>query len=95
MSPFPPLRYAARANQDGLLPVVLVMSSQISRVIIDRYRRDGLLITTGVTGDDPAVSSFALVERLFGFDLMDFFSRHHEAIRLEVHGVIKTLLTAS
>lgn len=88
------IRYAARANQDGLLPVVLVMSNQISKTIIDRYRRDGLLVTTGILDPDPCVSSFALVQHLFGFDLLDFFERYQKVISQEVASVVETLLTA-
>jgi len=88
------IRFAARANQDGLLPVVMVMSNQISKTIIDRYRRDGLLVTTGVVQDDPCISSFALTQNLFDFDLLDFFKQHQEAIQQEIHSVVQTLLTA-
>lgn len=88
------IRFAARANQDGLLPVVMVMSNQISKTIIDRYRRDGLLVTTGVIEDDPCISSFALTQTLFDFDLLNFFTKHQELIRQEIHSVVQALLTA-
>lgn len=88
------IRFAARANQDGLLPVVMVMSNQISKAIIDRYRRDGLLVTTGVVQDDPCISSFALTQNLFDFDLLHFFSQNQKVIQNEIHSVVQTLLTA-
>jgi len=88
------LRYASRANQDQLLPVVFVMSEQIGLPIIERYRREGLLVTTGLLADDPCRSSFALSQHLFKFDLLAFFKGNQKVITAEIHSVVDTLLSA-
>ncbi len=87
------LRFAARAYQDGLLPVVLVMSDQIGDAIVERYRRDGLLVTTGVTGNDPLLSSFALINDLFEFDLLEFLESNQKVIQDQLHSSIGALLS--
>lgn len=62
--------------------------------IIERYRREGLLVTTGMASGDSNLSSFALCQDLFNFDLVAFFRRHQEEIQQEIHAVVERLLSA-
>lgn len=86
------LRYGIRAYQDGLLPIVAVMSSQVSVPVMRRYAGDGMLVLKGVLGDDPTVSTFAFFKEIVGFDLAAFFERNSAKIKKEVQDVVEYLL---
>lgn len=88
------LRFGLRAYQAGLLPVVAVLSSQVSETVIQRYRSDGMLVMTGIRSDDTSVSTFAFFREIVGFDLEEFFKTHSSAIQTVVHGLISDLLSS-
>jgi hypothetical protein len=87
------LRFGLHAYAAGLLPVVLVMSGQVSEPVIRRYRADGMLVLTGVVGSDPFRSTFAFFEQVVGYDLRAFFERNSEQLRREITLVVRKLLT--
>lgn len=87
------LRFGIRAYQAQLLPVVMVMSGQVSAVVIRRYRADGMLVLTGVRNDDVYVSTFAFFEHVIGYDLAAFFERNKSTLRREIASVVRQLLT--
>lgn len=87
------LRFGMRAYQAGLLPILVVMSTQVSEPVIRRYRTDGMLVLTGSLADDPTTSTFAFFQQVVGFDLAGFLQRNSSQLRKEIHGIVQTLLT--
>lgn len=89
------LRFGARSYQIGHVPVVMVLSSQVSETVINRYRDAGMLVLTGVRSDDPTVSTFAFFKEVVGYGLEDFFIRMSPRIKEVVHSLIEQLLSAT
>lgn len=88
------LRFGARSYQIGHIPVVAVLSSQVSETVINRYRDSGMLVLTGVHSDDPTVSTFAFFKNVVGYSLEDFFQRNSPQIKTVIHSLIEKLLSA-
>ncbi len=88
------LRFGMRAYQEDLLPVVLVLSSQVSAPVISRYRADGMLVLTGVLGRGSLWSSFDFFREVVDYDLQGFFSRNSKALKAEVTRLVQILLQA-
>lgn len=86
------LRFGMRSYQVNLLPVVCVFSSQVSQPVIKRYRADGMLVLTGVSSNDPCLSTFAFVKDVLDYDLVQFFERNSDEIQKAVRSVVSTLL---
>lgn len=87
------LRFGARAYQVGHLPVVAVLSSQVSEAVIGRYRDSGMLVMTGVHSSDPTLSTFAFFKEVVGYDLEQFFVRSSPKIKAVIHALIEQLLS--
>ena len=87
------LRFGARAYQVGHLPVVAVLSSQVSETVIGRYRDSGMLVMTGVHSSDPTLSTFAFFKEVVGYDLEQFFVRSSPKIKAVIHALIEQLLS--
>jgi len=88
------LRFGINAYRASLLPVFAIFSAQVSEPVVRRYRSDGMLVLTGVTSDNPTVSTFAFVEQILGYDLLGFFARNRDQVREEIQEIVSTLLTA-
>jgi len=88
------LRFGARSYQIGHIPVVAVLSSQVSETVINRYKDAGMLVLTGVHSDDPTVSTFAFFKEVVGYGLEDFFVRTSPRIKEVIHALIRKLLSA-
>jgi len=86
------LRFGINAYRSGLLPVFAIFSTQVSSPVLRRYRSDGMLVLTGVVGQDPTTSTFAFLDQVIGFDLVAFFQRNRDSIRREVNRVAELLL---
>ena len=87
------LRFGLAAYDAGYLPVVLVISNQVSGVVVERYRHNKLLVLTGHRGDDDTKSTFAFFENVVGYSLVGFFERNAPAIRREVGDILLGLLS--
>lgn len=87
------LRFGARAYQFGHIPVVAVLSSQVSDVVVGRYRDAGMLVLTGLHSDDATLSTFAFFRQVVGYNLEDFFRRVSPAVKSVVHSLISKLLS--
>lgn len=88
------LRFGMRAYQESLLPVVAIMSSQVSLPVVNRYRTDGMLVLTGVLNGDETVSTYSFFRNVVGYDLAALFERNSETLANEVNKVVKALLSA-
>lgn len=86
------LRFGAKSYQIGHVPVVAVLSSQVSETVIGRYRDAGMLVLTGLRSDDPTVSTFAFFKEVIGYSLEDFFKRTSPRIQEVIHSLIGKLL---
>lgn len=89
------LRFGLASYDEKYLPVILVISTQVSSVVIERYRQNKLLVLTGSGSDDDTKSTYAFFENVVGYSLSDFFERNKALIRGEVTGVLEALLTPS
>ena len=87
------LRFGARSYQYGHVPIVAVLSSQVSETVIARYRDAGMLVLTGTQSDDPTVSTFAFFKDVIGYQLEDFFMRSSGRIKSIIHSLIEKLLS--
>lgn len=87
------LRFALRAYGETLLPVMMVVSSQVNQMVQRRYHAANLLVLVGTLSHDPFISTFAFFEQVLGYDLAGFFQRHSDSIRTEVQGILVSLLS--
>ncbi|MCB9433684.1 MAG: hypothetical protein H6668_17065 [Ardenticatenaceae bacterium] len=87
------LRFGIRAYQANLLPVFVIMSSQMSEPVISRYRSDGMLVLTGVHHVDPTISTFAFFDQVVGYNLAEFFTRNRFLIQDEIKKIVEKLLS--
>lgn len=87
------LRFGVKSYQNGHIPVVAVLSSQVSEMVIGRYRDAGMLVLTGVRSEDPTVSTFAFFREVIGYGLEDFFVRSSPRIKEVIHSLIGKLLS--
>lgn len=88
------LRFGLAAYDEAYLPVILVISTQVSSVVIERYRQNKLLVLTGTLSDDDTRSTYAFFEKVVGYSLSDFFERNAPPIRSEVTTILEALLSA-
>ena len=87
------LRFLANAYQNGHLPVIAILSSQVSETVIERYKRNGMLVLTGNKSNKATDSTFAFFKDVIGFDLEAFFERVSPKIKEEVHSLVNKLLS--
>lgn len=87
------LRFGIRSYQIGHVPVVAVLSSQVSETVIARYQGAGMLVLTGTPSQDPLVSTFAFFRNVVGYNLDDFFKRSSSTVKNVIHGLIEKLLS--
>jgi hypothetical protein len=87
------LRYGVKAYQAGYIPVLAVISSQVSDPVIQRYRSDGMLVLTGRLSDDSSISTFAFLNEVACYDLPSFFERNKDVIQQCVGTVLEKLLS--
>ena len=88
------LRSAIRASNSNLLPIVMVISTQINSTVQRRYQSSGLRILIGSVSGDSTISTFAFFREVIGYDLAAFFTRNQLALKTEVQGIVGSLLTA-
>lgn len=86
------LRFGARSYQIGHVPVVAVLSSQVSETVIARYQGAGMLVLTGTPSPDPTASTFAFFREVIGYNLDDFFRRSSPVVKSVIHDLIGKLL---
>jgi hypothetical protein len=89
------LRFGAKAYQVNHIPVIAVLSSQVSETVIQRYKNAGMLVITGTRSPDSTISTFSFFKDIIGFDLENFFRDNSTAIKEVIHGLIRNLLTAN
>lgn len=85
---------AAAAYTQAYLPCVVMLSSQIDKDILLRYRAEKWSIITGVMDAETTVltSTYDFVKEVIGYDLAAFFERNQEILKNEVDTILKNLL---
>ena len=87
------LRFGTRAYNENYLPVLTIVSKQISTPVSRRYRSAQLLVLMGTPHDDDTVSTFQFYSTVVNYDLADFFSRNSPILRKEFTEVLRVLLS--
>lgn len=87
------LAFGLASYDAGYLPVILVISTQVSSIVIERYRQNKLLVLTGTLESDDTRSTYAFFETVVGYSLHEFFDRNATQIRSEVTGILEQLLS--
>ena len=85
------LRFGMRArSDDALLPVIVIVSTQVNNNVFHRYRDQRLHMMLGVLKGDN--STFDFFSNVIGYDLADFFQRNSTSIRKRFETIIQQLL---
>ena len=85
---------SANAYANLYLPVLTLLSRQISDVLMLRYSRERWLLLTGITEGDSTDSTYVFFRDVVGYDVAGFFERNSTRIRMELESILKTLLQA-
>lgn len=88
------LRSAVRAYSEDLLPIVMVVSSQINSTVLRRYRSSHINILVGAWQGSATTNTFTFFSEVVGFDLRGFFERNQQALRSQVESIVGALLAA-
>lgn len=83
---------AATAYSQGYLPVLVVLSTQIDKDIVERYEHAKWLILQGQLSDSPLNSTYAFAKEIIGYDLASFFQRNSPALRATIADILQILL---
>ena len=86
------LRYGTRAYNDEYLPLIAIVSTQVSDPVCRRYRNAQILVLLGKTAADDD-STFAFFRDVVGYDLAGFFARNSGALRAEFEAILQKLLS--
>jgi hypothetical protein len=89
------LTFGSAANSDDFLPVVAIVSKQVSETVIRRYRAGKMLVLLGTLDEHDTQSTFAFMREVVGYDLAAFFKRNSSRSRREVTKILKGLLSPS
>jgi hypothetical protein len=89
------LANASHANAERYLPVILLLSDQISETVAERYVSAGILLLRGRMRGDWTESCYAFSKDVLSFDLAEFFVKHSATIRREMEEVLRQLLSAT
>jgi len=84
---------AAHAHAHNYLPAAAVLSLQIPKVLIDRYRSALWLILVGSTKGTPFDSTYVFMRDIVGYDLGGFFERNADQLRAIIHLILRSLLS--
>jgi hypothetical protein len=83
---------AATAYSQGYLPILVVLSTQIDKDIVERYEHAKWLILQGQLSHSPFNSTYAFTKEIIGYDLAGFFQRNSPALRTTIADILQTLL---
>ena len=87
------LRNASHAFSENYLPVIAVLSTQISDTLLRRYRNGQMLVLTGDRSGDVLRDTYEFMNKIVGYSLDGFFERNSKALRSEVHKILSALLS--
>jgi len=85
------LRFGMRARtDDSLLPVIVIVSTQVNKAVFQRYHDQRLYMMLGVLKGDN--STYRFFSDVIGYDLAGFFQRNSTTIKKRFEAIIKQLL---
>ena len=87
------LAFGTRAGLNKYLPVIMIMSTQISMPVIARYRASSMLVLTGSRVHDDRHSTLAFFREVVGYSLPDFFERNSAILKVEIEAILVHLLS--
>jgi hypothetical protein len=85
---------ATQAYTQGYIPILVVLSTQIDRDIIERYLRGKWLVLQGTELGANTVSTYSFMREIIGYDLAAFFKRNSDNLKFFIKDVLETLLRA-
>ena len=86
------LGFGVQALKEGYLPCVLVFSGQVSEVVADRYRRQGLYVMLGSSSPAAHENTFEFFRDTVGWDLSAWLFHNRQTLRDEVERIVGHLL---
>jgi hypothetical protein len=89
------LVFGSNASNRDFLPVIVVVSRQVSESVIRRYRTASMLVLLGTTDGSDVESTFTFCHNVVGYDLRAFFERNSARLRSEMATILKGLLSAT
>jgi len=85
------LRFGMRArSDDSLLPVIVIVSTQVNYAVFHRYRDQRLHMMLGILNGDN--STYRFFSDVVGYDLAGFFQRNSTILRIRFEAIIEQLL---
>jgi hypothetical protein len=87
------LRFGLRAAGDNYLPVILIVSNQVSQTVAVRYRASSMMVLTGTLASDDTTSTYAFCENILCYSLSGFFERNSPRLKAELESILKALLS--
>jgi len=88
------LAFTMNAAAENYLPVFCIISTQVSRAILRRYRNSRTLVMIGtLPSNDDTASTYAFFRDVIGFELDAFFQRNADKMRIRCQRVLEALLT--
>ena len=87
------LSFGLKAYSENYLPVILIVSTQVSQTVAARYRAATLLVLKGALSGDDTSSTYAFCDNVVGYSLSKFFERNKEKIRSEMKVILMALLS--
>lgn len=89
------LANAAQALGHGYLPVLTIMSTQINEIVHARYTTGNWCVLMGEVGrNDVSCSTFDFLDKVVGYDLVQFFERNTARLRSGTEEILEALLEA-
>lgn len=87
------LAFGRNADVMNYMPVVALVSTQVSQQILRSYRNGKMLVLLGSRDADDVVSTYAFFRNVVGFQLDEFFERNTTEMRKRCVAVIEKLLS--
>ena len=84
---------AAAAYSQSYLPVMLILSTQVDKTILERYQHARWFTLQGHLSTSPLHSTYAFIKNIIGYDLAEFFERNSATLRKTIASILRTLLT--
>jgi len=72
---------------------VLLLSAQIDKDILDRYRANKWVVLRGTTEGRPTTSTYEFLRSVLGYDLALFFQTYGGRFRAELESIVRSLLS--
>lgn len=84
---------AASAYAHHYVPILVLLSSQIDQVLVQRYSGALWVLLRGTEGGADSESTYTFCREILGYDLAAFFKRNSAHIKREIEPVLAKLLT--